>query len=143
MPLLCSATGNFILPPTPPSSSSSDSEGSVSPTRDVVSPKAVDAQSPTCSTSAQDDPSAGRRMSSAPNSSGRLLSAKSSPDHSVNLLRHSINSPLISYQPVNSTNSTCGSNENADCIVAINFKKKIFKFFLKKLKKKLKKFKKK
>jgi hypothetical protein len=35
-------------------------------------------------------------MSSAPNPSGRLLSAKSSPDHSVNLMNQSINSPLIS-----------------------------------------------
>ena len=37
-------TVNFVLPPTPPSSASSDSEGNVSPVRDVTSPKSDESQ---------------------------------------------------------------------------------------------------
>ena len=70
--------GNFFLPPTPPpSSSSSDSEGSVSPTRDMASPK-------------MDDDVAVVREASPTSSSSSSSSAN----------RQSINSPLISFQPV-------------------------------------------
>lgn len=81
-------TAKFLLPPTPPSSTSSDSEGNLSPLRDAVSPK-LEAGEQEVQT---------RRV----NQAGRaLLAAKSLSDTFGNgSNRHPINSPLISYQPV-------------------------------------------
>jgi len=68
---------NFVLPPTPPSSASSDNEGgNVSPVRDVNSPKLDEGGS-----------SEQQRRSATTTTSNR----------------HPINSPLISYQPKGST----------------------------------------
>lgn len=78
---------SFLLPPTPPSSTSSDSEGSLSPERDVVSPKYE----------------AGEEVGSRRlNQSGRVLLASKPPSDPFGSgsNRHPINSPLISYQPV-------------------------------------------
>ena len=72
----------FTLPPTPPSSTSSDSEGSLSPLREVVSPKLEIEEGEISKT----------------NEVGRVLH-KTLTD-SMSSQRHPINSPLISYQPV-------------------------------------------
>lgn len=76
-----------MLPPTPPSSTSSDSEGSLSPERDTISPKLE-----------AGDEARARRIVQA---SRVLLTSKplSDPFNSGSN-RHPINSPLISYQPV-------------------------------------------
>ena len=78
---------SFSLPPTPPSSTSSDSEGSLSPERDAASPKLETG-----------DEIGTRRL----NQAGRvLLTAKPLSDSfGSGSSRHPINSPLISYQPV-------------------------------------------
>lgn len=78
----------FSLPPTPPSSTSSDSEGSLSPEREAASPKSE----------ASGSENGTRRL----NQAGRvLLTTKPLPDpFGSGSSRHPINSPLISYQPV-------------------------------------------
>lgn len=80
---------SFSLPPTPPSSTSSDSEGSLSPERDAASPKLEETSGGEIGT---------RRL----NQAGRvLLTTKPLPDSfGSGSSRHPINSPLISYQPV-------------------------------------------
>lgn len=80
---------SFSLPPTPPSSTSSDSEGSLSPERDAASPKLEETSGDEIGT---------RRL----NQAGRvLLTTKPLPDSfGSGSSRHPINSPLISYQPV-------------------------------------------
>ncbi|KAI9559718.1 hypothetical protein GHT06_013723 [Daphnia sinensis] len=84
-------SAGFSLPPTPPSSTSSDSEGSLSPEREAASPKSE----------ASANENGTRRL----NQAGRvLLTAKTLPDpFSSGSSRHPINSPLISYQPKGST----------------------------------------
>ncbi|XP_057365206.1 cyclic AMP response element-binding protein A-like isoform X2 [Daphnia carinata] len=83
-------SASFLLPPTPPSSTSSDSEGSLSPEREAASPK-----------SEESNENATRRL----NQAGRvLLTTKPLPDlFGSGSSRHPINSPLISYQPKGST----------------------------------------
>ena len=78
---------SFALPPTPPSSTSSDSERSLSPERDAASPKLE-----------AGDQIGSRRL----NQAGRvLLTTKPLSDSfGSGSSRHPINSPLISYQPV-------------------------------------------
>nr|CAH0110734.1 unnamed protein product [Daphnia galeata] len=85
-----SKSASFSLPPTPPSSTSSDSEGSLSPERDAASPKLETG-----------DEIGTRRL----NQAGRvLLTTKPLSDSfGSGSSRHPINSPLISYQPKGST----------------------------------------
>ncbi|XP_046462443.1 cyclic AMP response element-binding protein A-like isoform X1 [Daphnia pulex] len=87
-----SKSASFSLPPTPPSSTSSDSEGSLSPERDAASPKLEETSGDEIGT---------RRL----NQAGRvLLTTKPLPDSfGSGSSRHPINSPLISYQPKGST----------------------------------------
>ena len=84
---LYGTAASFSLPPTPPSSTSSDSEGSLSPERDVVSPKLETGED-----------AGSRRLGQ----SGRVLVASKplSDPFGSGSNRHPINSPLISYQPV-------------------------------------------
>ncbi|KZS18223.1 putative Cyclic AMP response element-binding protein A [Daphnia magna] len=84
-------SAGFSLPPTPPSSTSSDSEGSLSPEREADSPKSE----------ASGSENGTRRL----NQAGRvLLTTKPLPDpFGSGSSRHPINSPLISYQPKGST----------------------------------------
>jgi len=130
------SNGRFILPPTPPSSTSSDSEGSVSPLRDAVSPKlepeemvVIDVNrrivanssvllGKTSNTSSSSTTSSSSSSSNTNNNSNNNNSSSTGDPFSSVSNRHPINSPLISYQPKGSTGTLQLTEEEKRTLLA-------------------------